>query len=158
MDDKKTLKFQMMMSPAEAKELDDWMFDNRVRSRAEAIRRLCQMALVLDRELTPLIDTLSSSVNAGANLNRYIDEFITDCPEALEEKAKNLALISNEADLKFSKLVLTIRKITSQAYNFKGNTPEIENLIKKSAEIDEIYRTFLSNPDAVNEFLKSKMK
>lgn len=43
--DKKTLKFQMMMSPAEADVLDDWMFKNRLRSRAEAIRQLCQIAL-----------------------------------------------------------------------------------------------------------------
>lgn len=49
-DDKKTLKFQMMMSPGEAKELDDWMFENRIRSRAEAIRRLCQIGLIADRE------------------------------------------------------------------------------------------------------------
>lgn len=43
--EKKTLKFQMMMSPREAEELDDWMFKNRVRSRAEAIRRLWQIGL-----------------------------------------------------------------------------------------------------------------
>ena len=39
--DRKTLKFQMMMSPQEAEILDNWMFANRVRSRAEAIRLLC---------------------------------------------------------------------------------------------------------------------
>jgi hypothetical protein len=39
-DDRRTLKFQMMMSPSEAKTLDDWMFANRVRSRAKAIRML----------------------------------------------------------------------------------------------------------------------
>lgn len=47
-DDKKTLKFQMMMSPTEAEVLDDWMFANRVRSRAEAIRRLTQIALAIE--------------------------------------------------------------------------------------------------------------
>jgi hypothetical protein len=50
-DDKKTLKFQMMMSPQEAERLDDWMFKNRLRSRAEAIRRLCQIALKLEGEV-----------------------------------------------------------------------------------------------------------
>ncbi|WP_029042582.1 hypothetical protein [Cucumibacter marinus] len=50
-DDKKTLKFQMMMSPGEAQQLDDWMFENRLRSRAEAIRRLCQIGLALDSAL-----------------------------------------------------------------------------------------------------------
>lgn len=41
----KTIKFQMMLSESEARAIDDWGFSNRIRSRAEAIRRLCQMAL-----------------------------------------------------------------------------------------------------------------
>lgn len=49
-DDKKTLKFQMMMAPSEAEVLDDWMFKNRIRSRAEAIRRLCQIGLAYDAQ------------------------------------------------------------------------------------------------------------
>lgn len=44
----KTLKFQMMMSPQEAETLDDWMFKHRVRSRAEAIRQLWQIALAVE--------------------------------------------------------------------------------------------------------------
>lgn len=44
-DQKKTIKFQMMMSPAEAEGLDDWGFKRRIRSRAEVIRRLCQVGL-----------------------------------------------------------------------------------------------------------------
>lgn len=53
-DEKKTLKFQMMMSPSEAQVLDDWMFRNRIRSRAEAIRRLTQIALAIE----PMVDDL----------------------------------------------------------------------------------------------------
>ena len=44
----KTIKFQMMLSPGEAKDIDDWSFANRIRSRAEAIRRLCQIAMIFD--------------------------------------------------------------------------------------------------------------
>lgn len=47
--EKKTLKFQMMMSPAEAEVIDDWMFKSRVRSRAEAIRRLVEIGLAADK-------------------------------------------------------------------------------------------------------------
>lgn len=57
-DDKKTLKFQMMMSPSEAEVLDDWMFKNRVRSRAEAIRRLTQIGLAFDARAEAMADTL----------------------------------------------------------------------------------------------------
>ncbi|WP_156461277.1 hypothetical protein [Devosia sp. Root436] len=47
-DELKTIKFQMMLSESEARALDDWGFAHRIRSRAEAIRRLCQMALIYD--------------------------------------------------------------------------------------------------------------
>lgn len=43
--EKKTAKFQMMMSPSEVKAIDDWKFANRKQSRAEAIRALIQIAL-----------------------------------------------------------------------------------------------------------------
>lgn len=54
--EKKTLKFQMMMSPGEAEVLDDWMFKNRVRSRAEAIRRLCQVGLAVSERMERFAD------------------------------------------------------------------------------------------------------
>lgn len=41
----RTIKFQMMMSPAEAKWIDDWRYANRVPTKAEAIRRLIEMAM-----------------------------------------------------------------------------------------------------------------
>ncbi|WP_313760194.1 hypothetical protein [Rhizobium sp.] len=44
-----TLKDQrvpIMMSEEELKTLDDWMFENRIRSRGEAIRRLLQMGIL----------------------------------------------------------------------------------------------------------------
>lgn len=51
MADDKELKDQRvvtMMSPSELEAIDDWMFKNRIRSRGEAIRRLCQMAILAD--------------------------------------------------------------------------------------------------------------
>ncbi|MBB4250872.1 hypothetical protein [Rhizobium sp. BK008] len=47
-EEPKTIKFQLMLSEAEAKAIDDWGFAYRIRSRAEAIRRLCTSALELD--------------------------------------------------------------------------------------------------------------
>lgn len=63
-DDKKTLKFQMMMSPSEADELDDWMFKNRIRSRAEAIRRLWQIGLLFDERQRDLIKRSERALKA----------------------------------------------------------------------------------------------
>lgn len=63
--EKKTLKFQMMMAPGEAEILDDWMFKNRVRSRAEAIRRLCQIGISVSErssEIDRILNKLSGSL------------------------------------------------------------------------------------------------
>lgn len=85
-DDKKTLKFQMMMSPSEANELDDWMFKNRIRSRAEAIRRLCQIGLVVDQE--------------ADNLATTIVELVKSTPEALSKnKTEFYKNVENGAEL-----------------------------------------------------------
>ena len=39
-DQRKDRRVALMMSAEELKRLDDWMFSQRIRSRAEAIRRL----------------------------------------------------------------------------------------------------------------------
>ncbi|MBO9589092.1 hypothetical protein [Devosia sp.] len=73
-DDKKTLKFQMMMSPAEARDLDDWMFKNRVRSRAEAIRRLCSIGIGAEEAILP--DVLSHLHSLIDQLEVFAEEQI----------------------------------------------------------------------------------
>lgn len=73
-DEKKTLKFQMMMSPREAKELDDWMFSHRVRSRAEAIRMLCQVGLSTDRHWEHLRYGTSNAIHAALNAVRVFED------------------------------------------------------------------------------------
>jgi hypothetical protein len=48
-DEKRDIKFQLMLSETEMKAIDDWSFANRVRTRAEAIRRLSQRGLLYDK-------------------------------------------------------------------------------------------------------------
>lgn len=73
-DEKKTLKFQMMMSPDEAAKLDDWMFKNRLRSRAEAIRRLTRIGTEAEEAL---IGIMADSIA----LAQFYDEFLNDFGE-----------------------------------------------------------------------------
>lgn len=57
-DDEKELKDQRvvtMMSPSELEAIDDWMFKNRIRSRGEAIRRLCQIGIMSNRQFERLV-------------------------------------------------------------------------------------------------------
>ncbi|MBL8578115.1 MAG: hypothetical protein JNK47_12885 [Mesorhizobium sp.] len=45
-DELKDQRVVTMMSPRELDAIDEWMFANRIRSRGEAIRRLCQIGMV----------------------------------------------------------------------------------------------------------------
>ena len=44
-DENKTERLHMLISPSELKAIDDWGFKNRIRTKAEAVRRLCQIGL-----------------------------------------------------------------------------------------------------------------
>jgi hypothetical protein len=40
----------IMMSDEELKAIDDWRFENRIATRSDAVRRLCQIALAIDQK------------------------------------------------------------------------------------------------------------
>lgn len=62
-DEPKDLRIPIMMSASEVKAIDDWSFNNRIRTRAEAVRRLCQMALIWDRYSDDLRNTIDESMH-----------------------------------------------------------------------------------------------
>lgn len=134
-DDKKTLKFQMMMSPDEARELDDWMFKNRLRSRAEAIRRLCQMGLVLDKELESIsdsIETIPDHIDEYENiLFKYVDRSKIDEDQERIVVRYSLALISA-----MSRHFNLLKKIVKIGHNFRKDD-ELTQLIERAKKIAE---------------------
>ncbi|MEW9808575.1 hypothetical protein [Mesorhizobium marinum] len=92
---KKTLKFQMMMSPEEAEVLDNWMFENRIRSRAEAIRRLCQIALLVQKDLNPIVHRLAKATGLMGLVEEKWDRIITE-EKDLNTYAKMVAMLFAE--------------------------------------------------------------
>ena len=95
-DELKTIKFQMMLSPTEARLIDDWSFEKRIRSRAEAIRRLCQLAMAQEEHL-PLVRGLVLKV-----LDEQLESFkrrIVDLKETQDEGAFVRATIDYERGL-----------------------------------------------------------
>jgi hypothetical protein len=40
MDEKKTVRVQVVMAPSEVEKIDDWGFKHRIRSRSEVVRKL----------------------------------------------------------------------------------------------------------------------
>ena len=44
-DDKRTVRVPLLLTPDEAKDLDDWQFSNRLRTRSDALREMMRRAL-----------------------------------------------------------------------------------------------------------------
>jgi hypothetical protein len=61
-----------MMSPSELEAIDDWMFAIRIRSRGEAIRRLCQIGINFDRSAGKLLGT---SMAGSASTTKAATDF-----------------------------------------------------------------------------------
>lgn len=101
MADDKELKDQRvvtMMSPSELDAIDDWMFKNRIRSRGEAIRRLCHIGMEYDRISWPLLRTGMKHASAVLRAERELirSQGAHDLP-GLE--AENKALTSTLAGM-----------------------------------------------------------
>ena len=62
--DSESKRLQMVITEDELKAVEDWRFKNRVQSKSDAIRRLVQIGLRMDREMPKLI---KSAVDAIAN-------------------------------------------------------------------------------------------
>lgn len=60
----------VLMTASESEAIDKWSFENRIRSKGEAIRRLCHAALTIDR----LGDEVRESFDTSAS--KLIDELL----------------------------------------------------------------------------------
>ncbi|GBR58949.1 hypothetical protein AA18889_1869 [Acetobacter senegalensis DSM 18889] len=55
-DELKSERVTTMMTPSEVQAIDNWSFENRIRSRGEAIRRLIQLGLAAAKTSTNLVE------------------------------------------------------------------------------------------------------
>ncbi|MEY9100509.1 hypothetical protein ABIA24_003418 [Sinorhizobium fredii] len=69
----KTIKFQMMLSESEAKTLDEWAEQHGFKSRAEVIRRLCQLALLTDERAPSIARNLRNLDFLAAKFMRQVE-------------------------------------------------------------------------------------
>lgn len=87
-DELKDQRVVTMMSPSELAAIDDWMFENRVRSRGEAIRRLCQMGIHYR-------SGVKATFRASVAINKALSEQLVAALEAMssDNGAPNLTEI-----------------------------------------------------------------
>ncbi|TIQ86457.1 MAG: hypothetical protein E5X38_16030 [Mesorhizobium sp.] len=89
-DDLKDQRVVTMMSPAELRAIDDWMFDNRIRSRGEAIRRLCQIGVAANERL---IEMQEGAIKRSRHLSETMNELTTALREKPEAQDIRRALL-----------------------------------------------------------------
>lgn len=66
----------IMMSDDELQAIDDWRFENRVATRSDAVRRLCQIGILFDERATEITDkTVDLCIDYESRNNDAIYKF-----------------------------------------------------------------------------------
>ncbi|NTI27130.1 hypothetical protein [Rhizobium rhizogenes] len=144
-DELKTIKFQLMLSESEAKAMDDWGFGHRIRTRAEAIRRLCQIGLAVEAKTEGIFQqNLNANfaavavMDAMGRIERKEDGFpekIVPARNALEESIDELLNQNRQ-------LYDAVKELLDVAWIAKSpiKTDEVQELI---AENEKLYDRIL---------------
>lgn len=73
-DELKDQRVPIMMSEDELKAIDDWSFANRIRSRGEAIRRLCQIGLEFDAKSDRIFSEIVKATQRLSKTSKELSE------------------------------------------------------------------------------------
>ena len=113
----KDQRIPIMMSPSEVKAIDDWMFANRIKSRAEAIRRLCQISIGAESS----VNEMHKSISEGLDSTKAFVEAATPAKDKGDRDAVKEAAVKYGADLlrTLKKLHAPLQDLRS-LYHFYG--------------------------------------
>lgn len=81
-DEQKTERFNMFMSPSELKAIEDWAWEKRIRSKSEAVRRLCQIALTLEGNSDGIKKALEKFAEKAEQFRSIIDAWEDEAEKA----------------------------------------------------------------------------
>ncbi|WP_168879986.1 hypothetical protein [Rhizobium sp. P28RR-XV] len=129
-DELKTIKFQMMLSETEAGQIDDWGFARKIRSRAEAIRRLCQIGMKANDAVVPLTEaTIEALASARALKNNAAASL-----QALRETNPDL---STELERSFVELLSTVLSVGQEVALFVSKVDKLTTAEDLMAVLEE---------------------
>ncbi|MBY3590591.1 hypothetical protein HJA87_11950 [Rhizobium bangladeshense] len=67
-------RIPIMFSEEELADIDEWRHNNRIATRADAVRRLCKIALFAEQELEQVVDNASAGVDVLSNHSYQLHE------------------------------------------------------------------------------------
>ena len=148
-DELKTIKFQLMLSESEAKAMDDWGFSHRIRTRAEAMRRLCHIGLTFDQHRADFIGAFKEQYEELTKALPMLAD-LAHGPD-VTEREKALGDIILKTIMKQTSSVVLVRVITGIANNAKADK-EIEDILSETRELtgglSEKFHERLKNADS----------
>ncbi|NLS07638.1 hypothetical protein HGP14_30710 [Rhizobium sp. P32RR-XVIII] len=118
-DEQKTERFNMFMSPSEMKAIDDWAWQNKIRSKSEAVRRLCQIGLLVGGELEQLADTTVELSSAMHRLDR----------EAFELWAKVLSPVWKGETLDRKAVADVLKALVLEVSEVDGGVDDVSSIL-----------------------------
>lgn len=71
-------RIPIMFSEDELTDIDEWRHENRIATRADAVRRLCKIALFIEQELEPVVDTANEGVAVLAGQSLYLSKIFSE--------------------------------------------------------------------------------
>ncbi len=71
-------RIPIMFSEDELMEIDEWRHDNRIATRADAVRRLCKIALFVEREIETIVDDATNGVHVLAGQNYELSKIFRE--------------------------------------------------------------------------------
>ena len=149
--EQKTERFNMFMSPSEMKAIDDWAWENKVRSKSDAVRRLIQIGLRFDRQFLTLLDEAKEIVDGEREtrdgiLEAWEPKQQLDAQITLTILLAYLNLYENE-----QRLMSVLFGVLGETATLKGQGDTAEAIRATDAAAEQYYAS-------VNETLKPLLK
>ncbi|NNH45508.1 hypothetical protein HLI03_28320 [Rhizobium laguerreae] len=146
---KKTERLHMLISPGELEAIDTWRFNNRVGTRADAVRRLTQIALRVDAPVDGIYQHLRE---AYVELLSRTDAIKSDpLDRDLTLKAALLAL--GDVTKALTPLMVEVTSLTEQVHRLRADgkvidkTKEADEILKEAEERAKMVRVMLHAVD-----------
>jgi len=124
-------RVHMMLSNSEMEAIDDWRFANRIATRSDAIRRLCQVGLNADKQARDLKAMVQAAMDWTIVAQRYLPK------DATHGEAEGVAPIEQQTNLFTTVVLLHALRILDDNEHHDKALKEVENFdasLKKAIE------------------------
>ncbi len=102
--------------------IDDWRFKNRIATRADAIRRLCQIGMMFDDNRMELMALLGKVVEPATKLPNVLNKHNAniDNPQSLSGLDRDLIRIILQVTSALASMTVEMRTVVGVAKNYKS--------------------------------------